>query len=218
MTKVFFLEPTDRERLWLRRYRNVADGATPCEKSGNCCNAMFQLGEGDIRYTADGYIDASNRKQPPNTDSRWPSRCDACGWQFESTDAYQLFSRQIYVRLDTGFCCTLEDALPGACWDAWWISERRKDGPTGCGYMVGPDYRALVVKCPDGHAWHIDARARDCTMPDDNAHHCWVRHGSPEDGTLHVDKNGLTCGAGGGSIDTGRYHGFLHNGHLHESS
>ena len=58
MAKVFFLEPTDRERLWLRRYRNVANGATPCEKIGNCCNAMFQLGEGDIRYTADGYIDA----------------------------------------------------------------------------------------------------------------------------------------------------------------
>ena len=79
MTKIFFLEPTDRERLWLRRYRSVANGATPCEKAGSCCNAMFQLGEGDIRYTADGYIDASNRQQPPNTDPRWPSRCDACG-------------------------------------------------------------------------------------------------------------------------------------------
>jgi len=62
----------------------------------------------------------------------------------------------------------------------------------------------------------IDSRASNCTMPDDNAHRCWVRHGRPEDGTLHVDKNGLTCAAGGGSILAGNYHGFLHHGHLVE--
>jgi hypothetical protein len=51
-------------------------------------------------------------------------------------------------------------------------------------------------------------------MKDDMAHFCWVRHGRPEDGNLHVDKNGQTCSAGGGSIDTGKWHGFLHNGEL----
>lgn len=60
----------------------------------------------------------------------------------------------------------------------------------------------------------IDGRASNCTMPDDNVHKCWVRHGRPEDGTLHVDKNGNTCAAGAGSIATPNFHGFLHNGDL----
>ena len=34
------------------------------------------------------------------------------------------------------------------------------------------------------------------------------------DGTLHVDKNGVTCAAGAGSIALPNLHGFLHNGHL----
>ena len=51
-------------------------------------------------------------------------------------------------------------------------------------------------------------------MPGDDVHRCWVRHGRPEDGTLHVDKNGQTCAAGAGSIQTHNWHGFLHNGVL----
>jgi hypothetical protein len=35
---------------------------------------------------------------------------------------------------------------------------------------------------------------------------------SPKTGRLHVDKNGNTCAAGAGSIITGKWHGFLHNG------
>jgi hypothetical protein len=76
------------------------------------------------------------------------------------------------------------------------------------------DHRSLIVKCPDGHEWMIDSRASNCAMPNDNTHHCWVRHGRPEDGTLHVDKSGNTCAAGAGSIETPKWHGFLHNGHL----
>jgi hypothetical protein len=52
-------------------------------------------------------------------------------------------------------------------------------------------------------------------MPNDRLHRCWVRHGdAPE---LTVDKNGKTCGAGGGSIVSGSYHGFLRNGFLTDS-
>src|SRR5262245_7846725 len=32
-------------------------------------------------------------------------------------------------------------------------------------------------------------RSSNCRMKDDDTHHCWVRHGRPEDGTL-LDKNG----------------------------
>jgi len=77
-----------------------------------------------------------------------------------------------------------------------------------------PCERHLVVICPDGHWWNIDSRCSNCTLPDDKAHHCWVRHGEPPN--ITVDKNGLTCSAGGGSILTsdGGYHGFLQNGSL----
>jgi hypothetical protein len=39
-----------------------------------------------------------------------------------------------------------------------------------------------------------------------------VKHGTAPN--LHVDKAGLTCQAGAGSILCGNYHGFLHNGEL----
>ncbi len=52
-------------------------------------------------------------------------------------------------------------------------------------------------------------------MPNDRHHRCWVRTGSPEDGTLTVGKSGVTCKAGAGSIDTGTYHGMLTSGHFH---
>jgi len=56
----------------------------------------------------------------------------------------------------------------------------------------------------------IDSRASNCTLPDDNVHKCWVRHGEAPNFT--VDKNGATCAAGAGSIQTSNWHGFLRNG------
>lgn len=208
--KVFFLEPTDRERQWLRRFQ--FSSKRKCAGNEYGCDAMFEIGEADILYSSEGYIKA--RKAPSITDPRWPKTCKNCGQPFQDGDEYQLHGKQIYLRADTGERYTLRDAPPGACWDAWWITDRKKDCPTGCGHMVGPDHRSLVVKCPDGHEWMIDNRASNCTLPGDNTHQCWVRHGKPEDGTLHVDKNGNTCAAGAGSIATGKWHGFLHNGYL----
>lgn len=214
--KVFFLEPTDREHRWLRRY--VSSSAHTCEKTGSYCDGMVDFGESDILYTADGYISDRDRDKPPASDPRWPARCAACGRPFGPGDPYQLFGRQIHVHLGTGLRCALDDAPPGACWNAWWIGHRTKDEPehpVGCGHNIGPDGRSLIVRCPDGHDWLIDSRAANCTRKDDNAHFCWVRHGRPEDGTLHVDKNGNTCSAGAGSIQTQAWHGFLHHGELH---
>lgn len=76
------------------------------------------------------------------------------------------------------------------------------------------DGDAVVCVLPDGHHWHIDSFANNCTKPDDKEHRCWVRHGS-KPGVIHVDKNGLTCSAGAGSIATPEFHGFLHNGELY---
>lgn len=66
------------------------------------------------------------------------------------------------------------------------------------------------------HHWYIENRASNCTMPNDNEHRCWVRHGTVGQ-RLHVDKNGKTCGAGAGSFFMGPdncWHGFLQNGKL----
>ncbi len=76
--------------------------------------------------------------------------------------------------------------------------------------FTGP---ALMVVCPNGRHWNIDSRASNCTMPDDKLHRCWCRHGEPP--MITVDKNGLTCAAGGGSIIVGDYHGMLQNGEFH---
>ena len=80
----------------------------------------------------------------------------------------------------------------------------------------GWDGRAIVVICPDGHHWAIDGRCSNCTKPDEWTHRCWCRHGTPEKADLTVDKNGNTCNAGGGSIQTPKWHGFLTNGVLSE--
>lgn len=111
----------------------------------------------------------------------------------------------IYRRLDTGEeVGGVRSLPPGACYDATWYHD----------YRTGADGRSLVVILPTGDIWLIDSRASNCDKPDDHEHRCWVRHGRPEDGTLHVDKNGSTCGAGAGSISVPGYHGFLHDGHL----
>lgn len=65
------------------------------------------------------------------------------------------------------------------------------------------------------HPWNIDGRAGNCDMKQDTEHRCWVRHGDPRvPGELTVDKKGVTCRAGAGSIQTGTYHGHLIKGEL----
>lgn len=89
----------------------------------------------------------------------------------------------------------------GAMWYALWQPKNwdwdNEEGPH------------LIVKTPGGD-WDIDSRCANCTLPEDKLHRCWVRHGEPPN--ISVDKNGLTCSAGGGSIISGSYHGFLTNG------
>lgn len=123
---------------------------------------------------------------------------------------------QVCRRLDTGEECmwTEINKVPGAMWYAdhylrdWYAEIDPKQ------YMTGPDGHVLVVCCPDGWHWIVDSRANNCTLPNDNEHRCWVRHGDPRSGLVHVDKNGKTCAAGAGSIVTPSWHGFLHNGYL----
>jgi hypothetical protein len=99
----------------------------------------------------------------------------------------------------------LERPKPG---DMFWMSF----SSGFCNNHEPPCRMHLVVVCPDGHWWNIDSRASNCTMKEDKTHRCWVRHGDPPN--ITVDKDGATCNAGAGSIQTPGWHGFLRNGEL----
>lgn len=201
----FWLEPTEVNLSYLRRY---SSGWGDCPVHGYH-NAMLFLDRRPIVLTSDGYIDSS--AEHPKDDPRWPTAC-GCGYVFADGDAKQLHTEQLFRRLDNGEEMTLRDAPVGALWSAWWLA----DIPS----YRGPDGVCLMVKTPGGE-WHVDGRANNCTLKDDDVHKCWVRHGDPRDPLglqtgqpLHVDKNGNTCAAGAGSILQPTYHGFLHHGHL----
>jgi hypothetical protein len=155
---------------------------------------------------------------------KWPTACDHCGaavpemaWKnVYSTDAseageegyagyYQVFESRAY---DT----PSGEPEPGDIFyrDQHW----RADG--SCGTWDNCPGAHLVVIVPDGGHWDIDSRANNCTMPEDRVHRCWVRRGSPEDGTIDVTKGspGESCAAGAGSIQHGDYHGHLRHGKL----
>jgi len=137
-------------------------------------------------------------------DPRWPTHC-ACGYEFTTEDPRQLSVEEIYVRADTGEETTIRDAPAGAMWWCDWMGDHWHP-------QLG---RPFAVKLPDGTDWMPDIPAENCTMPDDHGqerHHCWIVKG--ELPNITVSKDGPTCAAGAGSIQSANYHGFLQNGYL----
>lgn len=133
----------------------------------------------------------------------WPPNKEITGWQNQVTG--QLFKHN-------------SDAPVGAMWHACWL-------PPNWTWVneVSPH---LHVRCPNGpmeasgrftstRDWDIDSRASNCTLPEDKTHRCWIRHGYPPD--VHVDKAGVTCAAGAGSILLPNWHGYLDKGFLVEN-
>jgi hypothetical protein len=199
--KCFFLEAIESQRRWLRRF--VFSSTAKCVGPLNYHNAMVLLDDAPLQLNAHGRIE---EERWPADDPRWPKKCEHCEYEFRGLDQRQLFVRRLYWRQDTGAVMTTEEAPPGAMWYADWMIHEATN------WNRGPDGHCLVVKCPDGHDWTVDSRASNCTQPNDNAHKCWVRHGTPP--LITVDKNGLTCDAGAGSIQTPKWHVFLRNGEL----
>lgn len=213
-TPTYWLEATDTVAVGLRRY------ATNDDHQGWDCadgyhSALVFTGEAQAAWSEGdhGCRTLAARPEVPHDDPAWPVAC-RCGYVFTPDDPWQDWQELIYQRADTGERVTIREqradtvgalpsAPPGAMWDAWWMPWGR-----------GPDGIHLMVRCPNGHDWHVDGRASNCTMPDDDTHRCWVRHGDPRSGPVTVDKNGATCSAGGGSILADDYHGFLTNGQL----
>lgn len=205
--KCFMIEPAMIARRSLRRY--VFSNKDTCNHPGQKYhNAKVQI-EDDTLYietSESGYKGwmPTHGLEHDRSDTRWPKLC-ACGYQFQPEDEWQLFYEPLYRRVenDTGERWPVLQAPPGAM---WYDLQDRNDT-----WFVGPDGRRLYVMTPGGD-WCIDWRASNCTLPKDNEHRCWIRHGIPPE--ITVDKNGLTCAAGAGSIIRGDYHGFLRNGYL----
>lgn len=215
-TRTFWLEPTDRVAVGLRRYARHGQGSSPerftC--AGGYHSALVFTGEADAVFDdRDGRRVLAEQPEVPHDDPLWPTHCD-CGYHFTEDDHWQGWQEQIYRRTDTGERYTLRGqqpsdvgglpgAPPGAMWDAWWMPRS----------WAGPDGVCLMVRLPNGRDWHVDAEASNCTRPGE-PHRCWVRHGDPRTDRVTVDKNGDTCAAGAGSILAGDYHGFLRDGVL----
>lgn len=128
-------------------------------------------------------------------DEMWPKKCDHCDCEIPEHATKQVFTKRLY---DT----PSGDLEPGCIFWADWYPENF--------YWDNHKGPCLIAVLPNGDHWNIDSRASNCDMPNDRLHRCWCRHG--EVPNIHVDKNGHTCNAGAGSIMSGNYHGFLHNG------
>lgn len=206
--QTFWLERTEQVAVGLRRYARHGEGFT-CE--GGYHSALTYTGLEPADYGPDGYLQT---RPMVEDDARWPHTCaQLCGYKFTDDDNWQMWQEQVYRRTDTGELRVLHKgapapdapaAEPGATWDAWWLPDVYR----------GDDGICLMVRCPDGHDWMVDSRASNCGLPNDNEHHCWVRHGDPRECRVTVDKNGRTCNAGAGSIGTPNWHGFLRAGQL----
>lgn len=131
----------------------------------------------------------------------WPTKCDKCGTPFEGRKFQrQVFNHKLYNTVSG------KPEAGDVYYIDWYPENMYWDNHKG-------DY--LFCMLPNGREWNIDGRASNCTMKDDRLHRCWVKHGNPEDGSLHIDKNGHTCQAGAGSIWIDDWHGFLHHGDLY---
>ena len=188
--RCFLVNPTEYIDIYNRRYKSSSDD---CPDHGYHHAKVFRE-----RAKAKDVLELL---RPDPAEDCWGLSC-SCGYKFTDKDVYQLFKEIVYTDSE-GTEYHLRGLPPGAMYYAEWM-----EGSPRCS---GPDGKALFVVTPGG-VWSPDSRAKNCTKPNDNDHKCWIRHGSPPHVT--VDKNGVTCGAGGGSIGQKNYHGFLRNGFL----
>lgn len=210
--KCFYVRDSGFEWRSLRRYWDAQPGDGCHRPDGyGCHNAKTAIGKFSYTREPDGCVKHYGEHYDPDTfkgDPRWPAHCTKCGAPVPENAERQIFAETIYLD-DAGAEHSIRTPTPGMMWDAPWAPDCWK----------GADGLSLHVCCPDGWTWCIDRQASNCTMKDDvgpaaTHHRCWVRHGAPP--LITVDKAGHTCAAGGGSIQTPTWHGFLRNGELVE--
>ena len=127
--KCFWLEPTDREKRYLRRYAS----GSKCSGPMSYHDAITFLDESREVIGEDGLWKDSGQTAADFADHpAWPTHCQ-CGYEFQPSDERQLFSSHLYKRADTGEEMTLREAPEGAMWDAFWMHDWHIDGPcTNC--------------------------------------------------------------------------------------
>lgn len=210
-----------------RRRKTMRRAEVAAQRGRQGVPVFFAERTGRVFHRRGFWCDREGCKHITRVDSPtpdWPDptpslACEKCGTPAEMRS---ISHDEEFRRADTGEVLGIRPNLPpGAVFEALghddepphnWRS--RKDGII---HHPGPDGRVLICILPDGHPWTIDSRCNNCTLPEDDKHWCWNRTGSPEDGTLDVRKGKpgqTTCAAGGGSVDDGTWHGFLHDGKL----
>jgi hypothetical protein len=248
--KVFFLEPTNKVRQFLRRYSREGGECSDLRNGGFHEAHTVMLGDVDVpempmsttepgereyHMLETGTAIVENGMIGPIAvdDPRWPTQC-TCGYKFQDNASKRYWPQRLYRSSADGSLHTLRDAPIGAMWHVDYTGH------------TGPDGKCLVVRIHGRHDWMVDSRASNCDSPckhcgipyhshkpetctnpgtgpaytvgsyEDSRpeHRCWVRHGDAKTGAVHVDKSGVTCNAGGGSIVVPGFHGFLHNGQI----
>jgi hypothetical protein len=139
-----WLNPTGREKVYLRRYVEPAVDVEPCPDMpgiGSYHQARTYIGVRRIEW------DDTGRRVPPRLadyrdHGRWPTQC-TCGRHFTDEDWRQVQTERLFVNWGQQEY-TLPSAPPGSIWSSPFA--RRK----------GPDGRSLVVRLPDGTDWLID--------------------------------------------------------------
>jgi hypothetical protein len=139
--RCFWIEPAGIAVESLRRFCSKPERSR-CAGVYGFHNASVDIGNVPWTEVFYGRYDTANDRL--KQDSRWPKKCDACGYFFASDDDWQHGFDQKFRRVDTGETFQIRRAPPGAMWDAtWWPGK-------------GPDGRALTVMLPDGNEWLID--------------------------------------------------------------
>lgn len=213
-----FLRPVGI-RAWLRIHWgqtacfNGSDHSAMVHLMDSCAVDDWELGGSAAEYA----------------DERWPTVCDHCHAGAPPLSVVrrcclapgcsgvrplvqrQVFRKPLYQPPEGESRSELE---PGDLYYANWYP-CAEGGPCLYGW-TNCDGRHLVVILPtaDRWAWDLSSRASNCTRKDDTLHRCWIWHGDPEQGGVHVDKNGDTCEAGDGFILVPGYHGTLSHGVL----
>lgn len=205
----FLIEPIEKVARILRVDTMVKCPASPYD-GYHTSRTYFDVVVAPVIYSNAADVGAEDLDDMLKADpSRpWPQFCEHCYMPLaEIGESYRYVDRfRIWRNAETGTNYEAPHKAPaGAMYRATWLTEHCTSQDDGA---------PLIVNTPGG-AWLVDDQASNCTMPDDRRqerHHCWVRHGVPP--LITVDKAGVTCGAGAGSIQCGNYHGFLQQGYL----
>lgn len=195
----FWLEPTDRQKRYLRRFTFSSNVECPNQVGGH--ESSVRIDDGlQIYVHPDDEPLRTYFGAPPVSDfagdPRWPRQCDACGYIFQDSDEWQVNGDQLFMSTCGLGEMTNKEAPAGAMWDCTsWTSDRWR----------GPDGRCLAVKLPPGGPhdwWMIDGPA---SKKGDEPPSFWTRVGST------LPDISVTP-----SILSNKYHGFLTNGQLLE--